>query len=137
MANRIGDPLDQPLPEAIELRRHAGACLRQRLCTGPRRGPEAGERGDRLRARPQLALLRAAGEEWPQAGGPTTDPQGAHARRTAELVTRQGEEVDAELADVDRQPSGGLRGVGMEQDAATTERIGQARERRHAADLAI
>ena len=58
-----------------------------------------------------------------------TDVQRTGAGWPAELVPRQAEKIDAERVDVDREPAGGLRGVGVEPDA------GGARDPRGLSDL--
>ena len=73
--------------------------------------------GDVLGAGAAVALLGAA-QQLADEGRARPDVEGADAFGTVELVRRQREEVDAEAVDVQVEGTGGLDGVGVEDDMA-------------------
>jgi hypothetical protein len=84
-------------------------------------------------------LLAAAGDLRFQAdrGGAAADVEGADALGAVEFVGREAHQVDAESADVDGDLADGLRGVGVQRDAALTADRGDLSKRLDDADFVV
>ncbi len=131
----VGDQLPegrlQPIPETSDVV-HAGEVLSGTL----RRLPQPDDADRILGARTEPALLFSAVDERIDDDA-LLHVQGADALRSVDLVPGEREEVDVQLLHVDRNPADRLRGVRMEEHAATVCDPHQVRYRLDRAGLVV
>ena len=100
------------------------------------RGRHRRDAGRVLHARPALALAVVAARVGGDAH-PAPHVERADARRSAELVRREREQVDVERLDVDREPADRLARVGVEPDVRLTREPGGLGDLLHRAQLVV
>ena len=114
--------------------RAASSAIVARAASQRRRHPRDPGRVLHPRAPLALAVVAARVGRDPH---PAPDVEGPHARRPAELVPRQREQVDVERLHVDRQPAHGLAGVGVEADPGLTAEARGLADLLHRPDLVV
>src|SRR5260370_10265260 len=112
---RLGNAVQQTLLQFVAKSRFAPRVIRQRLASDFRGLAEAHDARDVLRPGTEAALVMSAIEKLPQARS-TADIQGADSLWRIEFVPGNGEEINSQSVDVDRDFPRGLYGVGVEVD---------------------
>ncbi len=102
-----------------------------------RGGAETGNSADVLGPGPQRTLLPSPTPRGHNGHLGRRSDQRADAVRTADLVGRQGQEVDAELGDVERHAACGLNGVAMHGGAGLAGKGGDLRDGLNNAGLVV
>ena len=110
--------------EAVAQGAQAGGLLRLGFLGRLQGGDEAGDAGDVLGAAAATGFLTAAQKVGGE-GSAGLQVQGAHALGAADLVSREGSRIHAELLHIERHLAQGLHGIGVEEGAAL---VGQRRQ---------
>ena len=132
---QVGDALQAVVQEAGEV--GAVAIVGVPVAAGDfEGGGHTDDEGDVFGAGATAALLGAALYLGYDAGS-TADVEDADALGPVKFVGGEGEEIDAEVVDVERQGAGGLDGVSVEGDAGAFEESGDFCERLDGADLVV
>src|SRR5690348_5532166 len=113
----MGNALEQTLLQFVAKRGDALSIFCEGLARDFRGLAESNDTGDVFRAGAETALVMTAVEKLTQTRS-TADIKRADSLGRIQLVAGEGQQVDFERADIDRDFSGGLDGVGVEVDVS-------------------
>ena len=131
--DQLLQPVGQPVAQASEPSRLArGQALAGQVCCLA----EGDRDGDALGPCAQAAFLTTAADKGMQ-GDAVSDVESGDALGRAHLVPDDGEQVDAEVVDVDRDLADRLRGVAVQQDAVAAGDRGDVRNALKGARLVV
>ena len=119
--------------EAVAQGAQAGGLLRLGFLGRLQGGDEAGDAGDVLGAAAATGFLTAAQKVGGE-GSAGLQVQGAHALGAADLVSREGSRIHAELLHIERHLAQGLHGIGVEQRGMIVRDTGEIGDDEHGWD---